>query len=159
MKYVLVDRYLALEPGRRARAVRAVTRGEDVFDDGRTSFPETLVLEAMAQTAGMLCAATAAWRRKMVLAKVEAADFPGTASPGARLDLEADLTEEREGTYRVRTTAAVGGAPIATAVMLMRGLEIDSEEGRAFDTPSFRTARAENLRLLGVTALVEPPAP
>jgi 3-hydroxymyristoyl/3-hydroxydecanoyl-(acyl carrier protein) dehydratase len=118
----------------------------------------TLVLEAMAQTGGMLCAATSRWREKMVLAKVESASFDGAARAGDRLDLAADLLEARAGTYRLRTSASVGGAAIAEATILLRGLGLETAEGRAFDTPAYRTARAENLRALGVTDLVEGPA-
>lgn len=128
------------------------------WTDGAGAMPATLVLEAMAQTAGMLCAATARWREKMVLAKVEVAAFPAAARAGDRLDLAAEMLDSREGTYRLRTTASVGDVVVAEATILLRGLGLETEEGRAFDTAAYRAARAENLRALGVADLVDVPA-
>lgn len=132
--------------------------GAAPFDDPLVDrLPESLLLESMAQTAGMLCAATARWTRKMLLAKVESAAFAAAVRPGDRIDLAAEILEDREGTYRVAARAAVGGRGVGEATIFLRGLSIDSEEGRAFDTPAFRAARLENLRRLGVTDYVAPP--
>ena len=111
----------------------------------------------MAQTAGVLCGATAAWRRKMLLAKVESAEFLRPIRSGDRLELSADLLEERIGTYRLRTEARSEGSLAARAWLLLQGIDLDSEAGRVFDNEVFRRARAESLRALGVDEFVEIP--
>jgi len=98
MRYVLVDRFLELDPGSRARAVKCVTRGERFLAD-RSTFPPTLVLEALLQTGGALTRVGAGGSAMSVLGKVNRATFPGRARPGDRIDLEVRVLLSRpEGT-------------------------------------------------------------
>jgi UDP-3-O-[3-hydroxymyristoyl] N-acetylglucosamine deacetylase / 3-hydroxyacyl-[acyl-carrier-protein] dehydratase len=58
--FLLVDRVLELEPGRRARALKNVTCNEPFFPGhwpGRPIMPGVLILEALAQASGLLIAA------------------------------------------------------------------------------------------------------
>jgi len=98
MRYVLVDRFLELEAGSRARAVKCVTHGEGFLAD-LPHYPPALVLEALLQTGGALTRAAAGPRTMSVLGKVTRASFAGHAHAGDRIDLEVTVAVSRpEGT-------------------------------------------------------------
>lgn len=115
MRYVLIDRFLGLEPGKRARAVKCITRGErdlEAFE----RFPAPLVLEALLQTGGVLARAGTGFSRMSVLGKVDRAEFPGAARPGDRMVLDVEVTLSRpEGTLcegvATSTGRSSGGPP------------------------------------------------
>ena len=98
MKYVLVDRFLELEAGRRAKSVKCVTAGEGVLGEA-DEYPPTLVLETILQTGGTVARLVAAPGTRTMLGKVERARFPSAARPGDRIvcDVEAILSRP-EGT-------------------------------------------------------------
>jgi 3-hydroxyacyl-[acyl-carrier-protein] dehydratase len=118
MRYVLVDRFLELEKGKRARAVKCVTNGER-FVRRLASYPRTLVLEALLQTGGVLARAGAGFTRTSVLGKVERAEFPGDARAGDRIELEVNVVLSRpEGTL-CEGVASVDGRAVARAEFLI----------------------------------------
>jgi len=109
MRYVLIDRFLELDPGRRARAVKCVTLGEP-FLRGLEVFPSPLVLEAMLQTGGVLARAATGFTRMSVLGKVESAEFPSHARPGDRIELDVKVALSRPEGTMCEGVATVGGA-------------------------------------------------
>jgi len=118
MRYVLVDRFLELAPGERARAVKCVTRGERFLRD-QPFYPPTLVLEALLQTGGALTRAGAGAGTMSVLGKVNRAAFPGRARAGDRIELDVRVLLSRpEGTL-CEGTAAVDGETIAKAEFMI----------------------------------------
>src|SRR6187431_3588816 len=57
--FLLVDRVIELEPGKRAVGIKNVTANEPQFTGhfpGRPIMPGVLLVEGMAQTAGAICA-------------------------------------------------------------------------------------------------------
>jgi len=118
MRYVLVDRFLELEAGERAQAVKCVTRGEPFVDD-QPFFPSTLVLEALLQTGGALTRVSAGGSAMSVLGKVNRARFPGRAQPGDRILLDVNVALSRpEGTL-CEGIATVDGDVIAEAEFMI----------------------------------------
>jgi len=88
-----VDRILEFVPGERAVSVKAVSLSEEHLHDhlpacparGLTNLPAmpaSLVIEGMAQTAGILVGCTLGFREKVVLAKVSLAELRADAMPG-----------------------------------------------------------------------------
>ncbi|MEM8883797.1 MAG: 3-hydroxyacyl-[acyl-carrier-protein] dehydratase FabZ [Planctomycetota bacterium] len=140
MRYVLVDRFLELSAGERARAVKCVTRGEPFLRD-LPFFPSPLVLEALLQTGGALTRVSAGGAAMSVLGKVNRASFPGRARPGDRIDLEVTVALSRpEGTL-CEGTATVDGTTIARAEFMIVLLPPEL-------TPEPDPARDEQRRLL-----------
>ncbi len=118
MRYVLVDRFLELEAGNRARAVKCVTRGEDFLGD-LPYYPPALVLEALLQTGGALTRAGAGPRRMSVLGKVNRASFAGRAEAGDRIELEVSVALSRpEGTL-CEGVATVDGREVGRAEFMI----------------------------------------
>jgi len=116
MRYVLIDRFLELERGERARAVKCVTRGEPFVGE---AYPSALVLEALLQTGGVLARSGSGFKRMSVLGKVERAVFPGEAHPGDRIQLDVSVALSRpEGTL-CEGVATVDGKIIGEAEFLI----------------------------------------
>ena len=118
MRYVLVDRFLELAAGERARAVKCVTRGEP-FLRALPFYPPALVLEAMLQTGGALSRAGAGPRQMSVLGKVSSASFPSHAHAGDRIEIEVRIALSRpEGTL-CEGVATVDGREVGRAEFMI----------------------------------------
>lgn len=94
MHWIWIDRILELERGARCVAIKNITAAEDVLHDhfpataGRPAsavMPNTLIIEGMAQTAGILVGHTRDFKEKVILAKIAKAAFSAAARPGFTL--------------------------------------------------------------------------
>ena len=75
-------------------AVKNVTSSEDPFGEhfpGQPVMPGSLIIEGMAQTAGILVGHTGQFAEKVILAKVSDATLQADARPGDTLLYEAEL--------------------------------------------------------------------
>lgn len=88
MRWYWIDKFLEFESGRRARSVKNVTLAEDHLHDhfpGYPLMPNSLVIEGIAQTGGLLVCESTGFREKVVLAKLSKARFYSDARPGDTL--------------------------------------------------------------------------
>lgn len=125
--FLLVDRVIAFEARERLSAIKNVTINEPFFQGhfpDRPIMPGVLLIEAMAQTAGLLTqlsrtvAAPGSGRALgsiFYLAKIESARFLQAVVPGDQLTLEAELAREIRNIARYRCTASVAGKIVAEA--------------------------------------------
>jgi len=118
MRYVLVDRFLELEKGKRARARKCVTLGEPFLRD-LPAYPAALVLEALLQTGGVLARATSGPDRASVLGKVNRAEFPAECHAGDRIDLEVKALLNRPDGTLCEGTATVKGKLVGRAEFMI----------------------------------------
>ncbi len=94
MRWIWIDKFIEFESGRRAVAVKNVTLAEDHLHDHFPSFPimpECLMIEAMAQTGGILVGQAGDFREKVVLAKISKVVFFDFVQPGDTIHIEAEL--------------------------------------------------------------------
>lgn len=94
MRWIWFDRFEQFESGRRAVAVKNVTLAEDHLHDhfpGYPVMPATLMIEGMAQTAGILVGEARQFREKVILAKIKRAVFHTVVRPGDQLRYEATV--------------------------------------------------------------------
>jgi 3-hydroxyacyl-[acyl-carrier-protein] dehydratase len=99
MRWIWIDRIVELEKGRRCVALKNVSLAEEVLHDHfpaadrpdgsrRPAYPvlpNTLVIEGMAQTAGILVGHANDFAEKVILAKIGRAVFTAAATPGLTL--------------------------------------------------------------------------
>lgn len=118
---LLVDRVLELTPGKRVVAIKNVTRNEPFFDGhfpGNPIMPGVLVIEAMAQTAGLLLLHEVEDRDRRILffSGIEKARFRRPVVPGDRLRMEVESLRLRTVHSRFRGRATVDGELAVEAV-------------------------------------------
>ncbi|MGB9920677.1 MAG: 3-hydroxyacyl-ACP dehydratase FabZ [Moorellales bacterium] len=103
--FLLVDRILVLEPGKRAVGIKNVSLNEPVFQGhfpGQPVWPGVLILEALAQTGAVALLALPEYRGKIpYFGGIDRARFRRPVLPGDQLRLEVEL-------LRVRGTAGKG---------------------------------------------------
>jgi 3-hydroxyacyl-[acyl-carrier-protein] dehydratase len=109
--FLLIDRVVELEPGKRAVAIKAVTANEPQFTGhfpGRPIMPGVLMVEALAQTAGIAVLTLEEYRGKIGLfAGIDECRFRRLVVPGDTLRLEVTVEKLRGMFGRVKAVATV----------------------------------------------------
>ncbi len=104
MRWIWIDKFLEFESGKRAVSLKNVTLAEEHLHDhfpGYPIMPECLMIEAMAQTAGILVGEVNRFSEKVILAKIKKAVFFDMVRPGDTILLEAvieTIADEAAGT-------------------------------------------------------------
>ena len=96
MRWFWIDRFNEFVRGKQATAVKNVSLAEEHLHDhfpGAALMPNSLVVEGMAQTAGLLIADALEFNRRVVLAKVAKAEFQYDAVPGDSILFRAVIDE------------------------------------------------------------------
>jgi 3-hydroxyacyl-[acyl-carrier-protein] dehydratase len=96
MRWFWIDRFNEFVRGKQATAVKNVSLAEEHLHDhfpGAALMPNSLIVEGMAQTAGLLVAEALEFGRRVVLAKVAKAEFHYDAVPGDTLLFRATILD------------------------------------------------------------------
>lgn len=124
--FLLVDRVLELEKGKHIRALKNVTYNEPFFTGHfphRPVMPGVMIIEALAQAAGILAFRTAGVipdeNTKFYFVGIDKARFRKPVEPGDQLILTATLERAFKGIWKFSTTALVAGAEVAHAEMMV----------------------------------------
>ena len=118
---LLVDRVEEIIPDRSIAAIKAVTINEDFFNGhfpGRPIMPGVLIVEALAQAAGILAVESlglAGSGKLVYFMAIDGAKFRNPVEPGCLLYLEVDVTQMRSRVCKFAGRALVDGR-IATEV-------------------------------------------
>ncbi|WP_448586911.1 3-hydroxyacyl-ACP dehydratase FabZ [Thermaurantiacus sp.] len=121
---LLVDRVAELTPGERIVAVKAVSMNEPYFPGhfpARPIMPGVLLIEAMAQAAGILAVETlglAGTGKLLYFLAIEGAKFRRPVEPGCLVRLEVAYRQNRARAARFEGRALVEGAVAAEATFL-----------------------------------------
>ena len=123
--FVLVDRILEHDAGGRLVAAKNVTGSEDFFAGhfpGQPVMPGVLILESLAQAAGIWLLKTAPDPRALEIRVVgfDDAKFRRPVVPGDQLRLEVQLEQRRGELARFRGDVRVGDARAAEARLLLQ---------------------------------------
>lgn len=125
--FLLVDRIIAIEEGKRAVGIKNVTINEGFFQGHfpqRPVMPGVLIIEAMAQVGGVLMLSQEQHMGK--IAYFIAADnikFRKTVTPGDQLILEVEIIKVKSKTGQVHTTAKVQDRLVAEADLMFTLVE------------------------------------
>jgi 3-hydroxyacyl-[acyl-carrier-protein] dehydratase len=118
---LLVDRVESLDPDKGIVAIKAVTMNEQFFQGhfpGRPIMPGVLIVEALAQAAGVLAveALGLAGSGKLVyFMAIEGAKFRQPVEPGVLLRLEVEFVQKRTSVCKFAGRALVDGKLAAEA--------------------------------------------
>jgi UDP-3-O-[3-hydroxymyristoyl] N-acetylglucosamine deacetylase/3-hydroxyacyl-[acyl-carrier-protein] dehydratase len=117
--FLLVDRVLEIEVGRRIKAIKNVTCNEPYFTGhwpDRPIMPGVLILEALAQTAGLLIAQQIEYRDQVVMiVSIDGVKIRRSVVPGDQLVLEVVEARIKERTASATCRASVDGQVAAEA--------------------------------------------
>ena len=120
--FIMVDRVLEIEPGRRVVAIKNVSVNEPYFQGhfpGHPVMPGVLILEALAQAGAVALLAAPEHQGKLGLfAGLEGVRFRRQVVPGDQLRLEVEITRLRGSIGRGKGKAYVGGELAAEGELL-----------------------------------------
>jgi 3-hydroxyacyl-[acyl-carrier-protein] dehydratase len=122
--FLLIDRVIAFEAGRSITAYKNVTINEPFFQGhfpGHPVMPGVLIIESMAQAAGVLTQLSAGLgvgRRLYYLVKVDKARFAQVVAPGDQLMLTVTQRRSLKGMGLFECRAEVDGREVASAELL-----------------------------------------
>jgi 3-hydroxyacyl-[acyl-carrier-protein] dehydratase len=124
--FLLVDRVLECKQGESIRAIKNVTFNEPFFTGhfpDRPVMPGVMILEALAQTAGVLTYATLRkvpnCNTRFYFVGIDNCRFRRPVEPGDQLILTSRVERTMKGIWRLSTAAYVGEAEAASAVMML----------------------------------------
>lgn len=124
--FLMVDRVTELEPGRYIRGYKNVTVNEEYFNGhfpGKQIMPGVLMVEAMAQVAGVLGFVTTGKRPAdgyiYLFVGADNIRFKRQVIPGDQLVLEAELVTSKRHIYKFACRATVGDELAASAEILV----------------------------------------
>ena len=113
--FLLVDRVVELESNKRIRAIKNVTFTEPFFQGhfpGRPVMPGVLMLEALAQAAGLLAFDAMGQvpdeNNIYYFVGIDSARFKRPVEPGDQLILDASIDRVRGGIWKFKGVARVG---------------------------------------------------
>jgi 3-hydroxyacyl-[acyl-carrier-protein] dehydratase len=123
---LMIDRVKECDPGKRIVAIKNVSANEPHFQGhfpGRPIMPGVLILEAMAQAAGVLAFSAEAGGRKhdehvYYYVGIDNARFKKPVVPGDQLEIEVTLERMLRGIGKFACVARVAGAVVAQAIIL-----------------------------------------
>ncbi len=109
--FLLIDKVIEYEPGKRAVAIKNVTINEPFFQGhfpGYPIMPGVLIVEALAQTAGIAAATLEENKGKLgVFTGIDSMKFRKQVVPGDVLKLEAEILTLKMGMAKVKVQATV----------------------------------------------------
>jgi 3-hydroxyacyl-[acyl-carrier-protein] dehydratase len=124
--FLLVDRVLECVKGQRIKAIKNVTTNEEFFSGHfphRPVMPGVIIIEALAQAAGILAFVTADVvpdeTTRFFFVGIDKARFRKPVEPGDQLILTATLERSFKGIWKFNTVAYVGEDEVTSAEMMV----------------------------------------
>jgi 3-hydroxyacyl-[acyl-carrier-protein] dehydratase len=96
MRWIWIDKFVDFQSQVRATAIKNVSLAEEHLHDHFPDYPvmpASLIVEGMAQTAGILVGEARNFAEKVILAKVKKARFEREVRPGEQLRYEAQIEQ------------------------------------------------------------------
>ncbi len=133
--FLLIDRIVELEAGKRAVGIKNVTINEPFFQGhfpGHPIMPGVLLLEAMAQTGGVLALKsvpeTEIKNKVIYFMSIDKAKFRKPVIPGDQVRLEIEMVRQRSNITSLKAQAFVDGALVSEAEMMAMIVDKDKQE-------------------------------
>lgn len=161
MRWMWIDQIVSHERGSRLVAVKCISSSEEMLHDhipleqlgegAALVMPTSLLIEGMAQTAGVLVGYLSDFREKVILGKINLAEFDAEVAPGqtvrfdARIDRVDPTGVATTGTIEVLDHRLGAWMPIGRTEMLFSHLD-QNRAGVSF--PEHNFVFSENFQML-----------
>ncbi|MEJ2697045.1 MAG: 3-hydroxyacyl-ACP dehydratase FabZ [Candidatus Sulfobium sp.] len=116
--FLLVDRIVELEPNVRATGVKNVTINEPFFQGhfpDQPIMPGVLIIEAMAQVAGVLAFSSGVEGNSVYFMSIDNAKFRRPIVPGDQVMMEIKVLKQRGNVWKFSGIATVDEKPVSEA--------------------------------------------
>src|SRR2546427_7431862 len=126
MRWIWIDKFVEFTPRASATAVKNVSLAEEHLHDLYPGFPivpHSLIIEGMAQTAGILVGEARNFGEKVILAKIARATFHRLVRPGDTLVFSARIEQMSEQGASITGTVTVGQQLVAEIEMMFSHID------------------------------------
>jgi 3-hydroxyacyl-[acyl-carrier-protein] dehydratase len=126
MRWIWIDKFVEFTPRVSATAIKNVTLAEEHLHDIYPAFPivpHSLIVEGMAQTAGILVGEARNFAEKVILAKIGRATFHRLVRPGETLTFAAKIEQLSEQGASIHGTVTSAGDPVADIQLMFSHID------------------------------------
>ena len=126
MRWIWIDRFVEFVPGERAVAVKNVSLAEEHLHDHWEPvpvMPAALMIEGMAQTAGILVGQARNFAEKVILAKISKAEFSEIVCPGDQVTYQAQIESIAPEAAATKGVVLKNGRPIGEVNLLFSHID------------------------------------
>jgi len=123
MRWIWIDKFTEFTSKQSATAIKNVSLAEEHLHDLCPAFPivpHSLIVEGMAQTAGILVGEARNFEEKVILAKISRATFHRLVRPGETIEFAAKIEQLNEqGASIAGRVSIAGGGDLVAEIELM----------------------------------------
>ena len=123
MRWIWIDKFTEFTSRTSATAIKNVSLAEEHLHDLYPAFPivpHSLIVEGMAQTAGILVGEARNFEEKVILAKISRATFHRLVRPGETIEFAAKIEQLNEqGASIAGRVSIAGGGDLVAEIELM----------------------------------------
>ncbi len=126
MRWMWIDSIVEHEPGRRMVAIKNVSLAEEHLHDHWEAYPimpASLMIEGMAQTAGILVGQARDFKEKVILAKIAKAEFDEIVTPGDQITYQAEIEAITPEAAVTKGTVLKNGKPIGRVDLMFSHID------------------------------------
>ena len=126
MRWIWIDKFTEFTPRTSATATKSVSLAEEHLHDLYPAFPivpHSLIIEGMAQTAGILVGEARNFSEKVILAKIGRATFHRLVRPGDTLEFAARIEQLNEAGASISGTVKVGQELVAEIELMFSHID------------------------------------
>jgi 3-hydroxyacyl-[acyl-carrier-protein] dehydratase len=126
MRWIWIDKFIEFTPRKSASAVKNVSLAEEHLHDLYPAFPivpHSLIVEGMAQTAGILVGEARNFEEKVILAKIGRATFHRLVRPGDTIVFQATIEQLNEQGASIRGTVKAGDELVADIELMFSHID------------------------------------
>jgi 3-hydroxyacyl-[acyl-carrier-protein] dehydratase len=126
MRWIWIDKFVEFTPRASATAVKNVSLAEEHLHDLYPNFPivpHSLIVEGMAQTAGILVGEARNFEEKVILAKVGRATFHRLVRPGDTIVYNAKIEQLSEQGASITGRVTVGNDLVAEIELMFSHID------------------------------------